>query len=190
MNHTHHPFYRLTPLHRVMAHVVTLCLLAAAMLLASSCITEGKHVSIDESNLVNVGQKLPDFTVSLTSGLDVTTTSLTGRPSVIVLFNTECSDCRRELPVVQQLYEEYADRVSFLCISREQGQEEVMQYWSENHLTLPVAPQDDRRVFSLFALRSIPRVYVSDASLTVRTVFAERVNEKRLRATIDELLHL
>ena len=165
------------------------CLLLTATLLAVSCITEGKHVSTDESNLVNVGQKLPDFSVTLTSGTEINTASLTGRPAVIVLFNTGCSDCRRELPVVQQLYEKYADRVSFVCISREEGREAVVQYWNDNHLTLPVSPQDDRQVFSLFALRSIPRVYVSDASLTVRTVFAERVNEKRLRTSIEELLH-
>lgn len=168
---------------------VMLCLLLTTTLLAVSCITEGKHVSTDESNLVHVGQKLPDFSVTLTSGTEINTASLTGRPAVIVLFNTGCSDCRRELPVVQQLYEKYADRVSFVCISREEGRKEVEQYWNDNNLTLPVSPQDDRQVFSLFALRSIPRVYVSDASLTVRTVFAERVNEKRLRTSIEELLH-
>lgn len=188
MNRTLLQIFRPALLHKFMPHVATLCLLLTAAVLTSACITEGKHVSTDESNLVNVGQKLPEFTVTLTSGTDVTTTSLAGRPAVVVLFNTGCSDCRRELPVVQQLYEEYADRVNFVCISREEGREEVEQYWAENHLTLPVAPQDDRQVFSLFALRSIPRVYVSDASLTVRTVFAERVNEKRLRASIDELL--
>lgn len=189
MNRTHHKIFPCRFLHTLVPRMSTLCLLLTATLLAGSCITEGKHVSMDESNLVNVGQKLPDFSVALISGAEITTTSLTGRPTVIVLFNTGCSDCRRELPVVQRLYDEYADRVTFLCISREEGREEVEQYWNENHLTLPVAPQDDRTVFSLFALRSIPRVYVSDASLTVRTVFAERVNEKRLRTSIEELLH-
>ena len=42
------------------------------------------------------GDRLPDFEVVMSDGRRITTESLKGKHSVIVFFNTSCSDCRRE----------------------------------------------------------------------------------------------
>lgn len=161
--------------------------LLTALILAilTACVRDVHTTTADDGAIALVGQTLPQFEVTTTDGSRVSTPQLAGRPSVIVLFHTDCSDCRRELPTLQRLYGEYAPRATFLCISRAEGTDSVTGYWQENGLTLPVSAQADRSVYALFARHTIPRVYVADASLRIRSAFATRASEKDLRAAIE-----
>lgn len=93
-----------------------------------SCIRE--EVPAGE-NIVEPGDMLPDFSVVLNDGSELSTQSLKGKVAVLIFFHTECPDCQKELPVIQQLYEEYAanEEVAIYAISREEGEEEVADYW-------------------------------------------------------------
>lgn len=124
---------------------------------------------------LQVGDRLPEFEITLNNGDMVTTESLRGSESVIVFFNTSCIDCRRELPELQKLYDEFLMQnrpVCFMCISREEGAAAVAKFWDENHFTMPYSAQTDRRIYNLFASSGIPRLYEVDKDLVIK-----RVNE-------------
>ncbi len=170
------------------------CSLQTTIFLLLSCAGIGfmtacnlnKTTTGGKDDIVTAGQMLPDFSVTLADNNEIATANLKGKPSVLVLFSTTCIDCRKELPAIQRLYDEKNAQVNFLCISREQPENEVSDYWKANKLTLPYSPQTDRRVYSLFAKRTIPRVYISDKTGRVRTVFVEKASYKKLRAAINE----
>ena len=106
--------------------------------LVSSCVNEKEDAGM-QPDAVEVGDMLPEFTVVMNDGRTVESGSLQGQPSFILFFNTACGDCRRELPLVQQMYERYgADgRMVFMAISREQDALAVGEYWADNGLTIP-----------------------------------------------------
>ena len=80
--------------------------------LVSSCVNEKEDAGM-QPDAVEVGDMLPEFTVVMNDGRTVESGSLQGQPSFILFFNTACGDCRRELPLVQQMYERYgAGRIS------------------------------------------------------------------------------
>lgn len=118
------------------------------------------------------GDALPQFEVTTIDGRTVSSVDSYNAPMVIVFFNTTCPDCRQELPILQQQYEENlrlpeAERSIYVCISREEGAADVERYWTENNLTLPVSPQTDRRIYSMFASIGIPRIfYAKDGRIT------------------------
>lgn len=74
--------------------------------LVSSCVNEKEDAGM-QPDAVEVGDVLPEFTVVMNDGRVVESGSLQGQPSFILFFNTECGDCRREFPLVQQMYERY-----------------------------------------------------------------------------------
>ncbi len=117
------------------------------------------------------GNRLPDFEVVMSDGRRITTESLKGKHSVIVFFNTSCSDCRRELPEIQKYYWQCLiqseKQVEFLCISREEDEASVEAYWKENGFTMPFSAQNNRDVFNLFASSGIPRLYEADENLII-----------------------
>ncbi len=159
---------------------VALCLFAvAAFLCLTSCIKDNEDQ--DEDWSLQVGDSLPQFTVTMSDGIQISTGDLTGTVSCIMLFSTTCPDCQQTFPVIQQLYQEYgigaggdsSETVRFVCISREEGNDIVSQYWSENDLTLPYSAQENREVYNLFATRTVPRVYISDPGTVIRASYTD-----------------
>ena len=152
-------------------------LLIIALVTLSSCLGKVEQVSSGK-DIVQLGQQLPLFTVTLNDHTTLNTAQLQGHPSVIVFFNTLCGDCRRELPIVQRVYDQYGQRVQFLCISRAQTDDEVSY-----------SAQSDKSVYELFATSTIPRIYVSDASGMVCRYFVERMSQSELTEVLDSLLN-
>lgn len=159
-------------------------LLALGLPTLASCISEGDEAA-EGGDIVKPGMPLPSFCVTLNDGTVFSTDSCTG-PIVLVFFNTGCSDCRRELPIVQGLYEEFAPMgVNFLCVSRKKGAESIAGYWTKEKLTLPYSAQEGSTLFERFAARSIPRIYVAGTDGVVTSVFVEKASERRLRRAIE-----
>lgn len=155
-----------------------------------SCIRE--EVPAGE-NIVEPGDMLPDFSVVLNDGSELSTQSLKGKVAVLVFFHTGCPDCRKELPVIQQLYEEYAahEGAGIYAISREEGREEVGDYWAENSLTIPYSAQDDRRIYELFSTSGIPRVYVCGQDGRIVSMYSDNpiATYSQLKADVENTLN-
>lgn len=137
-----------------------------------SCIREKIDTGTD---IVRVGDILPDFQLVMNDGSVLSSSDLSGQISVIVFFNTSCSDCRLFLPEAQKLYDNYsfADDVEILAISRGQDFNSVYNYWQDNNYNIPYSAQDRIDIYEQFALSGIPRIYVSDGGLVVRGVFSD-----------------
>ena len=136
-------------------------ILVTALFLFRSCVNDDDP---SKGEALTVGDSLPTFSVELNTGETVSSSSLKGKVAVIVLFNTSCPDCRAELPVVEELYQKYKDdsRVKIFGIAREESARSIEAYWSANGLTFPWSPQEDRKVYNLFAESVIPRLYIAD----------------------------
>ncbi len=127
---------------------------------------------------VKVGDRVPAFSVEtvLADGSTAmfTTARLTGE-TVIVLFNTSCGDCQRELPRMNDYFLQHSGDKGFqmVAISREEGAESVAAYWKEQGLSIPYSAQTDRRIYNLFATSIIPRTYFCSADGTITRILVE-----------------
>ena len=127
---------------------------------------------------VKVGDRVPAFSVEtvLADGSTAmfSTAQLTGE-TVIVLFNTSCGDCQRELPRMNDYYLQHRHEKGFqmVAISRAEGAESVAAYWKEQGLSIPYSAQTDRRIYNLFASSIIPRTYFCSADGTVTRILVE-----------------
>ena len=124
----------------------------------ASCITDGESYS--EPWSIADGTKIPDFCVTTADGLDFSSQNLSGKRAVIVFFNTDCKDCRRELPELQTAYEATRNDYEWIAIGREQDKAQAAEFWEDHSLTIPYSPITDRSIYSLFATEGIPRVYI------------------------------
>lgn len=155
------------------------------MLLYLTCV--GCSSIIDDNDdvieHVQVGDKVPSFSVTVTDGSETrtfSTSQLTGE-TVIVFFNTWCSDCQRELPLLNDYYLQHKDDSGFqmIAISRAEGVDAVSQFWSEHSLQIPYSAQDDRRIYDLFASSVIPRIYFVSPQGIITRIEVEHVNSLR-----------
>ena len=166
-----------------MRRVLHILLLSFALF---SCIKEGQKGAD-----LGVGDSVPDFTVTMDDGSQVTGVSLREGISVIVFFTTQCPDCRETLPHIQRLYQEYASEgVRFALISREDTEENIYSFWKDNGFTMPFSAQADRRIYELFARSRVPRVYICRDGV-IKYIFTDKPSiptYELLSASLEEVL--
>lgn len=82
----------------------SIILFAFILLGMASCVVgEDEYASAsDFGNVVEIGDSLPRFSVTLSNGSTLSNESLKGRVAVLTFFNTACGDCRRELPLIHK----------------------------------------------------------------------------------------
>lgn len=159
----------------VMKNVIPLVL---ALFMLVGCVVDEPGKDNGDTDLVGVGDHLPSFSVEVVNGADRYTFSsdaLTG-PTVIVFFNTSCSDCQRELPVLNDYYLQHRSEPGFqmVAIAREETEESIRAFWEAHELSIPYSPQSDRSVYNLFATITIPRVYFSSHTGLITWVGIEK----------------
>ena len=161
------------------------CLIAMlAFLLTLPLWANGESLTTrDGGDLVRVGDAVPAFSATLHSGQVLSESFWREGNIVLVFFNTTCSDCRKELPLVQEMMQAYDTRYTFVAIGRQQDPEAAARFWQENGLSLPYAIDADRSIFSRFARVGIPRIYVIRNG-TVTAAFQQKVSRKKLRRAL------
>ncbi len=117
-----------------------------------------------QASIVNVGDKIPSFTLTAADGSQVSSDELSGKIYLLNFFDTNCKDCRQELPVLQQIYNDYLGIVDVYNVPRSQSVSDVNVYWSKEHLSMPVYTANDSQLYYKFANQTIPRLYIVDGN--------------------------
>ena len=159
-----------------------LVLCTALLFLFVSCIDEEEDIDTGTVEL-KVGDKLPDFEVTMNDSSIFSKNDLKGQCGVTVLFHTQCPDCQEEFPILQRLYEECPYPFKMVCISRKETDSSIQKYWKEHGLTLPYSAQSNAEIYHRFASSIIPRIYISDQECTIKAIYTDHPI-----ATYEELL--
>jgi thiol-disulfide isomerase/thioredoxin len=141
-------------------------------------------------NSVNVGDELTPFTYQLTNlEGDLNPIGIgKGRVTFISYWATWCPPCIVELPSIQELYNDYGDKIDFVLITEEKP-EVVDRFLKKKQLTLPVVFPNMETPESLLE-RSIPTNYLIDQ--TGKVIMKEKGegdwSRTLVRETLDSLL--
>lgn len=158
-------------------------LILLAILCFSACIEEKENEANGNSKIVP-GNMLPSFTVVKMDGGTFSSESLKNKVTLLVFFDTTCGDCQRELPQIEQVWNDLKTNTSFtlITVSRGQNKETVKNYWTQSSFSMPVYLDENKVTYSLFAGITIPRFYLTDKSGTVRWIA-----DTSLGITVEEL---
>lgn len=153
-------------------------ILIFCFLVLQACIKDETYTN----SSLQPGDKVPAFTIEADDGSVFTTEELQNKISVIIFFNTNCQDCRREFPDIEIFYQSVKNIPSFnfIAISRDQNAEEVRSFFSLNEITIPFFPDPERKVYSLFAESVIPRVYLINTKGIIAWEETENIDWDRL----------
>jgi thiol-disulfide isomerase/thioredoxin len=113
---------------------------------------------------------IPAFTMTDQNGKAWTLDSLKGKTTLLNVWATWCAPCRRELPLLQQLYEQVKDRkdIQVITLNIDEDKSLVEPFLKTNKMSFP----------SLFAggfvrefagALGIPTTWIADATGTIRS---------------------
>ena len=187
---------------------LTLGLMAADGLTKETAITEVKlneqkltaealkGQADDTGYIVKVGDKAPDFTITLTDGKKVALSSLRGKVVMLQFTASWCGVCRKEMPFIEKdIWLKHKNNAEFalLGIDRDEPLDKVLAFAKSTGVTYPLGLDPGADIFAKYALRNagITRNVLIDRE--GRIVMLTRLyNEEEFASLvkkIDELLN-
>lgn len=118
----------------------------------------------DETTLTKLGQEAPDFRVTTLAGETYSLSDLRGKVVWINFFATWCPPCNEEMPELEkQVWQAFqGDDFTVLSIGREHTVVELIPFKAEKAVSFPMAPDPERKIYSLYAEKFIPRNVLVD----------------------------
>lgn len=111
---------------------------------------------------VNVGDKVPSFTVTMFDGSSMAIRELEGKVVLLNFWATWCPPCKEELKRVEEdIIERFAGRdFVFLPVSRGEKRETVAAFREASGYEFPMGLDPDASIFNMFGAQGIPHNFV------------------------------
>lgn len=150
-------------------------------------------IAQDENTFVKVGDKAPDFSITMEDGSVKKLSDLKGKVVWVNFFATWCPPCRKELPHLEkEVYKKLKSNKNFevLVIGREHDWATVNKFKADNNYVLPFYPDAKREIFSKYAKQSIPRNFIidKDGKIAVASIGFNEKEFAEIIKKVDELL--
>ena len=133
-------------------------------------------------DMFKAGDRLPSLSVPDLAGNPHSIGEFRGKYVVLDFWATWCPDCRKEIPVMKQLYEKYAsDQVVFVGISFDTDRKKLESYLVENEIKWmqlsDFRSKKESSVATGFKIRWIPALYLVDPEgrVALSTVMTEKL---------------
>lgn len=143
-------------------------------MIAQGCISDGNE-SADETTLVKIGQQAPDFTVEMLDGSKIHLSELRGEVVLLTFWDPECPTCRGEMAAAPSRIVERirAAKVNYLPISRGYDRKTIADFCANNEYEFSVGLDPDKKIYSLYATKYVPRSFLIDKRGVIRYLYVE-----------------
>jgi cytochrome c biogenesis protein CcmG/thiol:disulfide interchange protein DsbE len=120
-------------------------------------------VSSRESGRPQRGELVPDFTLTLLDGSELTLAELRGQVVVLNFWASWCAPCRREASDLQNVWEAYKDAgVVFVGVTYRDAPDASSAFIDEHGLTYPNGTDEMGRISHDYGVTAVPETYVID----------------------------
>jgi cytochrome c biogenesis protein CcmG, thiol:disulfide interchange protein DsbE len=132
-----------------------------------------------ENSSLKTGTSAPDFALTRLTGESVHLGDFKGQPVLLTFGATWCPDCRKEVPLLNDLHETHPELVILLVDSKE-SIELVQAYAAEMQITHPILLDPDGKVSEQYRVFAIPTELFIDANGMIRAKIIEQVTPELL----------
>lgn len=134
--------------------------------------------------------KAPEFSLKSVDGKTVKLSDYKGKVVIIDFWATWCPPCRKGIPDLISIQNEFKDKVVIIGISldREKTIKDVPGFVKNNGINYPVVYGDDKVVIDYGGIQSIPTSFVVDKNGTVVDMHVGLVSKETYINKIKELL--
>lgn len=154
-------------------------------------------VAEEENKLVPA----PDFTLMDQYGNSHTLSDYEGKVVFLNFWATWCGPCKKEMPDIQMLYEEFGentDDVVILGIANPKTEEhptnqdgtieEITSFMNENGYSYPVVMDTTGEFFATYGIRAFPTTFMIDVEGNVYGYISGALTEDMMRSIISQTI--
>ncbi len=151
--------------------------------------TATKKKPVDETRgyIVSVGDKAPDYEMTLDNGTVLKSSDNLGKVVMLQFTASWCGVCRKEMPLIEaEIWEQLKDNPNFVLVGvdRDEPLDKVLKFKEQTKVTYPLALDPGSAIFGLFARKKsgVTRNVIIDQNGEI--VFLTRLFE---RGEFDEM---
>src|ERR1700681_893348 len=112
----------------------------------------------------NQRRQQADFTLTELGGKTWTLKEQRGKVVVLNFWATWCPPCRKEMPDLETLYQQFKDQGLVILAISDEDAGKVRPFIAEQKVTYPILLDPGRKVNELFQIEGIPKTFVYDRS--------------------------
>jgi len=140
-----------------------------------------------------VGTAAPAYGAVSTSGDSVDLSSMKGSVVLLNVWATWCVPCRREIPELQALHQEYESkglRIVGVSVDGGEADGDVNAFIQDFKMTYTVLRDPGERVLSVFRIQGVPASYLVDREGIVRwrTLGPFKADDQLLQNALEQAL--
>ena len=103
-----------------------------------------------------IGSEAPDFTAKLNNGETFTLSDKKGQVILLNFWATWCSNCVKEMPAIEKLYEEYGDQIVIVGVNVGEDEDTIDTFIEAKNYSFPVACDIESNISNLYPSAGIP----------------------------------
>lgn len=131
------------------------------------------------------GKSAPEFHVKSLAGETWGSASLKGKAVLLDFWATWCAPCRKEMPTVEKIHQEFKDKgLVVLGLNAGEERETVEKYLKTAKVTYPVALTTDTDIVPAFQVSAFPTYVVIDREGKIVAYQVGSAGEAALRETL------
>ncbi|MFV2059044.1 MAG: peroxiredoxin family protein [Gammaproteobacteria bacterium] len=121
------------------------------------------------ASAVKIRQVAPDFTLASNKGNNIRLKDLRGKVVMINFWATWCAPCRKELPLLNDLYNKYKSKgFVLLGVNIDENSKLAKKMISELKINFPVLFDSTQKTSEAYDLQAMPSTFIVDKSGVVR----------------------
>ncbi|EHJ57563.1 hypothetical protein HMPREF9318_01167 [Streptococcus urinalis FB127-CNA-2] len=149
-------------------------------------------VSSSYSNKESVRQELIDATLKKSDGTELHLQEFNDKPIFIVEWASWCPHCQKELPVIENLYQKYKDKIHFVMVNATDGQKETSAsaklYIETKKFTFPYYLDEKLSFAKQMNITEVPTMLFSTKSGQVLKTVKEEISQTDLEKELLSLI--
>jgi len=130
------------------------------------------------------GRVAQDFTLKALDGDKVSLSELRGKVVLLDFWATWCPPCRKELPEVDKLRQQYADKGLVVLGINDEDSGTVKSFLKKHEYGLPVLMDSKRDVHRMYGARAIPTVIIVDKNGVIKAHYVGARDREQLIAAL------
>ena len=135
------------------------------------------------------GMDMPNIVIGTNKGTTFDL-SKTDKPALLNFWATWCPPCRAEMPGLQNLYEEYGNKIDFVMVDLGESKEAVEDFLVENEIyTFPIAYDIDNTYGFKFNITGIPTTYIIGKDKKIKNLIVGMRTDKQYKEFIEKVIN-
>lgn len=142
-------------------------------------------VTVDKTDgkTIRLGEEAPNFKALDIKGHPFELSSLKGKPVWLVFNATWCSNCRAEIPEIQELAKE--DTIAVVSIYLNEDSTHVRQYAEKLGLTYTQIPDARGTISASYGVSAVPSHVVIDDQFKVKWIKAGTISRQDIKKALE-----